>query len=139
VGSATRIIRHHNVRSDIIYLSNSLISRFFLIVSLGLPLPLVIHYPIWSTLLTEFSNLLSTCPNHLNQVYTVFSTKGPTTTLSLYLFLFNVVISSPNNCLDTYVKYNTNFQKRKKNKNQHSNNKITQGSTKTYANQIFKN
>jgi hypothetical protein len=69
----------HNILSYII-LSNSLISKSFLIVSLlvflGLLLPILVWLPyIWSTPLTiESTSLLSTRPNHLSRVFTnIFS------------------------------------------------------------------
>jgi len=89
MGLATWIKRCHSVLSKTISFSNSLISRSFLIVFLGLPLPLVICVPsIWSTLLTTaFTCLLSTCSNHLSLASTIFSTIGVTPTLSLSLML----------------------------------------------------
>jgi hypothetical protein len=72
VGSATWIKRRNYVLSYIISLSNWLISRFFLIVSLivflGLPSSLEIWLPsIWSTLIiTKSTCLLSTGPSHLS-------------------------------------------------------------------------
>lgn len=56
-------------------------------VFLDLPLPLVIGTPsTWSTLLTiESTGLLYTCPNHLWQYSTIFSTIGATPSSTLML------------------------------------------------------
>jgi len=78
---------HESNRAIIIYiisLSNSLIFRSFLVVSLiiflGLPLPLTISLPcFWSILLaTKSTCLVYTWQNHPSRVSTIFSTIGAT-------------------------------------------------------------
>lgn len=62
----------HNFLSKIIYLSNSVISRYFLIISLivffGISLSLIVWLIfIWSTLIkTKYTCFLTTCSNHIN-------------------------------------------------------------------------
>ena len=81
-----------------IFLSKSLISKYFLIVFLivflGLPLVIWLLFT-WSTLLIiEFTGLLSTCPKHLSLVSTIFSSIGATPILSLMFVISDSISSS---------------------------------------------
>jgi hypothetical protein len=88
VGPATWMKRRHNALSYMISLSNSLISRSFLIVSvivfLGLPITICLSYLIYSPY-CRTPCLLSTCPNHLGQVSTIFYPIDDTPTLSFVI------------------------------------------------------
>lgn len=84
---STFINFHHDVLSRTIFLSKSLVSRFFLITSLivfiGLPLPLIVCLLFIGSILltTEFTGLLSIFPNHLSLFSTIFYTIGATPTV----------------------------------------------------------
>jgi hypothetical protein len=78
---------HHNILLYIIYLSNSLIFKSFLIVYLiiyqGLLNSTTLH--IINYILINNTRHLSTCPNQLTEVFIIFSVIGATSTLSLLL------------------------------------------------------
>lgn len=78
---------HHNILLYIIYLSNSLIFKSFLIVYLiiyqGLLNSTTLH--IINYILITNTRHLSTCPNQLTEVFIIFSVIGATSTLSLLL------------------------------------------------------